>query len=463
MFFRAHDMPRTNSGIVPDMIVNPHSIPSRMTMGQILEQITGKLAANVGAFGDGTAFMNEGSPVDVVGRQLEELGYEKYGNELLYDGQSGKMIEAIIFIGPIYGMRLKHMVEDKWNARGKGRREQKTHQPTGGRGNQGGLKIGEMDRDAIVCHSISHFLSESMMERSDGTTIPICTGCGTPPIYNPKLNLVVCTLCDGPVQFSGSTSSNLELIPPAKKSSAEIVHVNMPFATNLLGHELATFMNMGMRFITTRGLQKLRPPTNAAGEEALEVAADARNTFVAVGLPERRLPDYRVPEAIATPVENANSANSLEELQREAERLGLTVIPKDVAGVEALPFTAAKQPTGVPLATIAEEGESPASGEEVNVGMGISPPPTDEQMAKEVGADGRGMANTPVLSFDTSAPAMLADGLTMPSEVGLAPPPAAVAAPTPRARRSPGPLRVSNSPEGASPAANAVVTVNKMG
>jgi hypothetical protein len=125
-------------------------------------------------------------------------------------------------------------------------------------------------------------------------------------------------------------------------------------------------------------------------------------------------------------------------------------------------ITALKTPS-VPLATIAEEGESPASGEEVNVGMGISPPPTDEQMAKEVGADGRGMANTPVLSFDTSAPAMLADGLTMPSEVGLAPPPAAVAAPTPRARRSPGPLRVSNSPEGAPPAANAVVTVNKMG
>ena len=461
MFFRGHDMPRTNSGIVPDMIVNPHSIPSRMTMGQILEQITGKLAANVGAFGDGTAFMNEGSPVDVIGKQLEGLGYEKYGNEMLYDGQSGKMIEAIIFIGPIYGMRLKHMVEDKWNARGKGRREQKTRQPTGGRGNQGGLKIGEMDRDAIVCHSISHFLSESMMERSDGTSIPVCTGCGTVPIYNPKLNLAVCTLCDGPVQFSGSSASNLELIPPAKKSSAEIVNVAMPFATNLLGHELATFMNMGMRFITTRGIQKLRPPTSEVSDEAAEAIATSRNTFVSVGLSERRLPDYRVPEAAATGTESANTANSLEELQRDAERLGLTVIPKDVAGVESLQFTAAKQPTGIPLEGIEEERSEDMTSENANMGMMVAPVRTEEEMAKEVGSNGRGIAETPVLSFDTSAPAMLADGLTMPSQVGFAPPSTAAAS-APRQRRSPGPLRVSNESSGP-PSANAVVTVNKMG
>jgi len=268
-------------------------------------------------------------------------------------------------------------------------------------------------------------------------------------------------LCDGPVQFSGSTGSNLELIPPAKKSSAEIVHVNMPFATNLLGHELATFMNMGMRFITTRGLQKLRQPTSTISDEAAETLAAARNTFVAVGLPERRLPDYRVPEATAV-AESSNSANSLEELQREAERLGLTVIPKDVAGVEALPFTAAKQATGVPLAPLAEvDEENVESAENANMGMMVAPVRTEEEMAKEVGSNGRGVEMAPVLSFDTSVPAMMADGLTMPSEAGLAPPPPAAAYEPRRRNRSPGPLRVSN--EATPPAANAVVTVNKMG
>jgi DNA-directed RNA polymerase beta subunit len=197
---RGYDMPRTESGLIPDMIMNPHAIPSRMTIAQNLEQLMGKTAALSGAIGDGTSFMNDGSPQEAIGGILEELGFEKYGNEVMYNGATGEQIPAAIFIGPVYGMRLKHMVEDKWNARGKGKKEVRTHQPTGGRGAQGGLKIGEMDRDAIIAHRGMSFVKESFMERSDGAKFPICVACGTIPIYNPRLGIAICSLCDGPVK-----------------------------------------------------------------------------------------------------------------------------------------------------------------------------------------------------------------------------------------------------------------------
>jgi len=256
---RAHDMPRTESGIVPDMIMNPHAIPSRMTIAQNLEQLLGKTAALSGAIGDGTSFMNDGSPQEAMGAILETMGYEKYGNEVLYNGATGEQLEAAIFIGPVYGMRLKHMVEDKWNARGKGRKEARTHQPTGGRGAQGGLKIGEMDRDAIIAHAGMAFVKESYMERSDGTTISVCTSCGLVPIYNPRLNIRMCQMCDGPVRYAGDTVNNLELLPPLSRPKSTIVQVEMPYSTKLLMQEQETYLNIATRFITTRGVQQLTP------------------------------------------------------------------------------------------------------------------------------------------------------------------------------------------------------------
>jgi len=256
---RGHDMPRTESGIVPDMIMNPHAIPSRMTIAQNLEQLMGKTAAQSGAIGDGTSFMNDGSPQESIGGILEELGYEKYGNEVMYNGATGEQIPATIFIGPVYGMRLKHMVEDKWQARGQGRKEARTHQPTGGRGAQGGLKIGEMDRDAIIAHAGMSFVKESFMERSDGTTMPMCVACGMIPIYNPKLNIAICSMCDGPVQYSGNSIHNLEILPPLGRPKSKIVQVEMPYSTKLLTQEQETYLNLSMRYITTSGVQKLTP------------------------------------------------------------------------------------------------------------------------------------------------------------------------------------------------------------
>ncbi len=255
---RGHDMPRTQNGIVPDMIMNPHAIPSRMTIAQNLEQLLGKTAALAGGIGDGTSFMDDGSPQEDIGAVLEKFGYEKYGNELLYNGATGELIPAIIFIGPVYGMRLKHMVEDKWQARGQGRKEQRTHQPTGGRGNQGGLKIGEMDRDAILGHGIAGFFRESFMKRSDGTTMPLCASCGTIPVYNSRLNISVCPMCDGPMKYIGDNEKNLELLPPLGRPKSRIVQVEIPYSTKLLGQELETYLNIGLRYITTRDVNKLQ-------------------------------------------------------------------------------------------------------------------------------------------------------------------------------------------------------------
>jgi len=256
---RGHDMPRTESGIVPDMIMNPHAIPSRMTIAQNLEQLLGKTAALTGAIGDGTSFMNDGSPQEAIGGILEKVGFEKYGNEVMYNGATGEQIQAAIFIGPVYGMRLKHMVEDKWQARGQGRKEMRTHQPTGGRGAQGGLKIGEMDRDAIIGHAGMAFVKESFMERSDGTKMPICVACGTIPIYNPKLNIAICSMCDGPVRYMGDSVHNLEILPPIGRPKSRIVEVEMPYSTKLLTQEQETYLNLSMRYITTSGIQRLTP------------------------------------------------------------------------------------------------------------------------------------------------------------------------------------------------------------
>jgi DNA-directed RNA polymerase II subunit RPB2 len=256
---RGHDMPRTKDGIVPDMLMNPHAIPSRMTIAQNIEQLFGKAMASVGSRGDGTVFMNDGSPEEAIGKVLEGLGFEKYGNELLYNGMTGEQTKAAIFMGPVYGMRLKHMVEDKWQARGQGRKEQMTHQPTGGRGNQGGLKIGEMDRDSIIGHSMTEFVQESYMKRSDGTVMPICTSCGTMPIQNKKLHISQCPLCDGPSVFIGDSASNLELLPPLHRQKGRIVDVELPYATKVLMQEMASIMNIGLRLITTADTQMLRP------------------------------------------------------------------------------------------------------------------------------------------------------------------------------------------------------------
>ena len=290
MLYRAHDLPRAANGVVPDMFVNPHCIPSRMTVAQLMEMLFGQVCYENSMIGDATVFTSDASAPEAIGRVLEgQFGLEKNNNFILYDGASGKQMETSVFMGPVFGMRLKHMTEDKWNARAEGRREQKTRQPTGGRGQQGGLRIGEMERDGLAAHGITGFLRESLMERADKAQIRICNGCGTVPIYNDQ-GLFVCSLCDGPVQFIGTNSNNIEILPTAKKSLASSSVIEMPYATKLLADELQTYMNMGLRILTAKGLAKLEE-----SQIALPMGAEIQ-AALARPLPERILPETRVPE-----------------------------------------------------------------------------------------------------------------------------------------------------------------------
>ena len=169
MILPEEDMPFLSTGVRPDLIFNPHGIPTRMTVGQFLEAASNKLGLDLGSFVDATPFSTTNRIGDLRVALLNR-GFHPYGHETLYNGQTGEMMDAEIFMGPIYYQRLKQMVEDKINYRDRGPMTLMTHQPVQGRDNEGGLRIGEMERDSLMCHGMSKFLTESMMERSDKET-----------------------------------------------------------------------------------------------------------------------------------------------------------------------------------------------------------------------------------------------------------------------------------------------------
>ena len=160
------DMPCTKDGLRPDMIINPHCIPSRMTIGQFLESMACKVGAELGCFIDSTAFSTQ-NRIGVTKEALSQLGYHPYGNELLYNGMNGEMMESEIFMGPTHYLRSKLMTDDKINYRSTGPKNNLTQQPVEGRSNNGGLRIGEMERDGLLSHGISSFINESFTLRSD--------------------------------------------------------------------------------------------------------------------------------------------------------------------------------------------------------------------------------------------------------------------------------------------------------
>jgi DNA-directed RNA polymerase II subunit RPB2 len=163
------DMPFTANGVRPDMIVNPHAFPSRMTIGQFVESMSTKLGLHLGCITDSTPF-SASNRVPEMRTLLEKAGFHSQGHELLYNGQTGEMLQSEIFMGPTYYLRLKQMVEDKINYRSTGPKTLLTHQPLQGRADEGGLRIGEMERDALISHGVAKFLHESLMDRSDKST-----------------------------------------------------------------------------------------------------------------------------------------------------------------------------------------------------------------------------------------------------------------------------------------------------
>jgi hypothetical protein len=231
-----------------------------MTIGQLVECIVGKSAVSYGGFADATAFQNKGSKIKVFGETLVKAGYHSSGNEILYNGMTGEQIETEIFIGPTFYMRLKHMVKDKINYRAQGPRTALTRQPVSGRANDGGLRIGEMERDSVIAHGATHFLKESMMERGDKYYAAICNTTGLLAIYNPAKNLFMSPVADGPVKFVGSLDTQTMNIQNVTKYGRDFSVICIPYSMKLLLQELQT-MNIQMRLLTEDTIQQLENMT----------------------------------------------------------------------------------------------------------------------------------------------------------------------------------------------------------
>ena len=249
------DMPFTESGIKPDIIINPHALPSRMTIGQLIETLMGKVGSIYGAFGDCTAFVNKGSKHKIFGELLTQVGFHSSGTEVMYNGTTGEQLESNIYIGPTYYMRLKHMVKDKINYRALGPRTVLTRQTVQGRANDGGLRIGEMEIQALEGHGVSKFLQESMLVRGDDYYMAICNKSGTIAIYNESYNLFLSPFADGPIKFNGPFDDKLT-IENVSRFGKSFSIVRVPYAFKLLIQELQT-MNIQIRIITEENINQL--------------------------------------------------------------------------------------------------------------------------------------------------------------------------------------------------------------
>jgi DNA-directed RNA polymerase II subunit RPB2 len=217
MIINEEDMPFTKDGIRPDIIVNPHAIPSRMTIAQLIECIMGKASTLVGCYGDGTPFMN--TTVESISKVLEQHNFDETGNEVLYNGFNGKQMESKIFIGPTYYQRLKHMVADKIHSRSTGPMVLLTRQPAEGRARDGGLRFGEMERDCMIAHGSVQFLKERIIDVSDNYRVFTCNTCGLFGSVNPDKDIYKCNNCNNYIDFS---------------------EVRIPYACKLLIQELSS-------------------------------------------------------------------------------------------------------------------------------------------------------------------------------------------------------------------------------
>lgn len=220
MTYRQEDMPFTAEGIVPDLIVNPHALPSRMTINMLLEMLGSKVGCLNGHMIDASAFDHDGEKlVEQFGKQLYANGYDSFGTEMMYNGFTGEPFTAKIFIGPAYYQRLKHLVSNKIHARSYGNVQLLSQQPCAGRSREGGLRFGEMERDCVIVHGISAFLKERLFNLSDPYHLYVCRSCGV-VVNTPTL----CMLC----------------------KDDDIIKIGIPYACNLLFRQLEA-MNIKVR------------------------------------------------------------------------------------------------------------------------------------------------------------------------------------------------------------------------
>jgi DNA-directed RNA polymerase II subunit RPB2 len=250
------DMPFAADGTRPDLIINPHAIPSRMTIGQIVESLFGKACTFYGGFGDCTAFQVKGSNYATYGPMLTKAGFHSSGKQLMYNGMTGNQIEADVYIGPTYYMRLKHMVKDKINYRARGPNTNLTRQPVQGRANDGGLRIGEMERDGVLAHGMSYFLNESFMVRGDEYhNMAVCNKSGAISVYNKSKNLFFSLFADGPISFHTNPDGS-QNVKNISKFGRSFSILRVPYALKLLIQELEV-LNIQMRVITDDNVDQL--------------------------------------------------------------------------------------------------------------------------------------------------------------------------------------------------------------
>lgn len=234
MILEPENMPQTASGIVPDIIINPHCIPSRMTIAHLMETLMGRVCSEIGAVGDGSPFTDVS--VDGLCKVLrDDLHLEPHSNEIMYCGTTGKQMPTSIFMGPIFYQRLKHMVDDKYHSRSSGPLVMLTRQPAEGRARDGGLRFGEMERDCMISHAASEFLKEIMMEKSDNFQCFICKSCGLIGQVNPRTGIYKCSSCENTTDFA---------------------QVRVPYAYKLFLQELES-MSICSRIVTDSKLRSL--------------------------------------------------------------------------------------------------------------------------------------------------------------------------------------------------------------
>ena len=225
MVYKQHDLPFTLEGLTPDIIMNPHAIPSRMTIGHLYECLLSKISSIGGLEADGTPFSN--ISIQKTMSHLERYGYEKNGWEIMANGSTSQFLEALIFIGPTYYQRLKHMVEDKIHSRSRGPVQILTRQPVEGRSRDGGLRFGEMERDCMISHGSAIFLKDRLLDQSDPFVVFVCDLCGLIAIGNRKFKIFECRNCDNKISIS---------------------LIKIPYACKLLFQELIA-MSIGPRII----------------------------------------------------------------------------------------------------------------------------------------------------------------------------------------------------------------------
>ncbi|KAM0935649.1 putative DNA-directed RNA polymerase [Dioscorea sansibarensis] len=226
------DFPFTERGICPDLIMNPHGYPSRMTVGKMIELLGSKAGVSCGRFHYGSAFgepSGHADKVEDISATLVKHGFSYSGKDFLYSGITGYPLQAYIFMGPIYYQKLKHMVLDKMHARAKGPRVTLTRQPTDGRSRDGGLRLGEMERDCLIAYGTSMILFERLMLSSDPYQVQVCRKCGLLGYYNYKLKTAFCSMC---------------------KNGDNISTMKLPYACKLLFQELQS-MNVVPRLKLT--------------------------------------------------------------------------------------------------------------------------------------------------------------------------------------------------------------------